>query len=143
MFAALKAPIVLKSFFENELSEMYILHLQSFVSIFDAEVKRIEKDKNSLLEVKACLQRMTDLITARREASFRSKNVKSLLGQLQENGVNVDRFLGNVDTLYIACAEYLEKWSSQFLEFDCFPRMLLSKKPSWSEIEEFLNSLGR
>ena len=96
---------------------------------------------HSLLEVKAYLQRMTDLITARREANFLSKNVKSLLSQLQENGVNVDRFLGDVDTLYIACAEYLEKWSSQFLEFDCRSCMLLSKKPSWSEIEECLNYL--
>ena len=92
MFAALKAyflsiekpPIVLKSFFENELSELYILHLQSFVSIFDAEVKSIEEGKNSSLEVKACLQRMTDLITARREASFLSKNVKSLLSKKME-----------------------------------------------------------
>ena len=81
---------------------------------------------------------MTDLITARREASFLSKDAKSLLSQLQENGVNVDRFLADVDMLYITCAEYLEKWS-QFLEFDCFSWMLLSKKPSWSEIEECLN----
>ena len=56
MFPALKAyflsiekpPMVLKAFFENELSELYLLHLQSFVSTFDAEVNATKDPEDEL-----------------------------------------------------------------------------------------------
>lgn len=106
------------------------------MTIFDAEVKRIEKAKNSLVEVIASLKRMKEVIKARKVVNFISLKVKSLLQKLTDEGVSVEFFLSDVGTLYTACEEYLEKWAQQFSEFECFSWMILSKKPLWSDCEE-------
>ena len=60
------------------------------MTIFDAEVKRIEKAKNSLVEVIASLKRMKEVIKARNVVNFISLKVKSLLQKLTGEGVSVE-----------------------------------------------------
>lgn len=62
------------------------------MTIFDAEVKRIEKAKNSLVEVIASLKRMKEVIKARKVVNFISLKVKSLLQKLTDEGVSVEFF---------------------------------------------------
>ena len=63
------------------------------MSIFQEEVKIIEKANNSLIEVVVSLKRMMELIMCRKEASsFISMKVKSRLHQLCNNDINVDKF---------------------------------------------------
>lgn len=45
-------PITLKYFFENELSEVYLFIAHSLMSIFQTKIEDIEKEKNSVLDIK-------------------------------------------------------------------------------------------
>ncbi|KAJ4920774.1 hypothetical protein JOQ06_022780 [Pogonophryne albipinna] len=45
-----KPPIVIKKFFENEFSEIYLWHMHSLMSAFHTHIQDMEKEKNSIME---------------------------------------------------------------------------------------------
>ena len=61
-----KPPVLLKHFFENSLSELYLKHLQSFADVFHKHVQNIEQSKISLVEVVANLNSVKTIILQRK-----------------------------------------------------------------------------
>ncbi|KAJ4928326.1 hypothetical protein JOQ06_016118 [Pogonophryne albipinna] len=45
-----KPPIVIKKFFENEFSEIYLWHMHSLMSAFHTHIQDMEKEKKSIME---------------------------------------------------------------------------------------------
>ena len=131
-----KPPVLLKHFFENSLSELYLKHLQSFVDVFHKHVQNIEQSKISL-EVVANLNSVKTIILQRKRQMFVSVQVKSKLPELREEGKEqeCDLFMSDVSSLYDSCVAYLDEWTTSFTEFKCFDWMLLSEIKEWDNVE--------
>ena len=123
MFSPLKSyflsqehpPIVIKRFFKNEMSELYLWNMQSLMSVFHE----------------------------RKNENFMSLTVKRLLNEKREQGYEneCNNFLSEVANLFERCLEYLCKWIKPIKEFACFKWMTLKEIPSWKDVEPCLEYL--
>ena len=111
-----KSPILLKHFFENSLSKLYLKHLQSFVDVFHKHVQNIEQSKISLVEVVANLNSVKTIILQKKRQMFVSVQVKSKLAELRVEGKEqeCDLFMSDVSSLYDSCVAYLDEWNISF-----------------------------
>ncbi|XP_030049150.1 protein FAM200B-like [Microcaecilia unicolor] len=144
MFPALKSfflsqeepPAVIRNFFENDFSEIYLWHMHSLMNVFHSHIEKLERDNNSLLEVMNCLKSVQSALTCRAQQSFMSLKVKELLKKLRQDGLDdhCDAFCSQVASLYTTCLEYLEMWTVPLEEFTVFSWMAFTKIPSWDEV---------
>lgn len=139
-----KPPVALKKFFENEVTELYLWHLQSVVCIFHETVAKIERSKNSVIEILECLFSVGNILKNRQSQQFVSIKVKSMLKNLRDNGFShkADEFMTDVSILYSSCEEYLNMWTTSLKEFNCFQWITLARsgcsKPDWEMVESSL-----
>ena len=140
-----KPPVLLKHFFENSLSKLYLKHLQSFVDVFHKHVQNIEQSKISLVEVVANLDSVKTIILQRKRQMFVSVQVKSKLAKLREEGKEQEcnLFMSDVSSLYDSCVAYLDEWTTSFAEFKCFDWMLLSEIKEWDNVERCVRYLAK
>ncbi|KAJ4938877.1 hypothetical protein JOQ06_028343 [Pogonophryne albipinna] len=126
MFPALKAfflsqqkpPIVIKKFFENEFSEIYLWHMHSLMSAFHTHIQHMEKEKNSIMELR----------------DYWHKSVVMDLVRNMTSSVLMCKAC--------TCLEYLEKWMTPMEEFSTFTWMDLSEPPEWNDVEACIKFLG-
>uniref|UniRef100_A0A8C4S9U8 HAT C-terminal dimerisation domain-containing protein n=1 Tax=Erpetoichthys calabaricus TaxID=27687 RepID=A0A8C4S9U8_ERPCA len=119
IFPALKAyfqsidqpPVLLKIFFENNFSELYLWFIHSLMSVFQCQIALIEKEEMSLLD-----------------ETFIPLTVRQLLTKLHQDGRDANcKFTQAAKSIYQACISYLEKWKAPFAEFQCFQWMFLDR----------------
>lgn len=152
MFPALKAfflsqektPFLIKKFFEDEFSEIYLWHMHSLMCVFHSHIQEMERESNSIVEVKNLLNKVHTMLLERKTNNFMSLKVKGLLAQKHKDGLgkNCDHFSAQVQGLYSSCLEYLEKWMAPMEEFSSFMWMDLSETPDWNDIEACIKHLG-
>jgi hypothetical protein len=139
-------PKVIKQFFENELSEVYLWHLHSFVCVFYDHVLEMEQSKASIVEIVDCLNSVKAIIKGREKEKFLSLKTKSMLRKLKEDGKDqeCDLFMTDVLLMYSSCSTYLEQWTKSFTEFESFDSMLLSKNSNmnWDKVEPCVKYLA-
>ena len=138
-----KPPTLLKTFFENEFSEIYLWHLHSLMSVFQSNIQEIERENNSVVEVLKCLNTVHTILLERESNKFMSLKVKGLLAQKHKEGYvqECDTFCAEVDDLYSTAIDYLQKWIRPLDEFSCFTWMALGKTPEWKEVESCVKFL--
>jgi hAT family C-terminal dimerisation region len=131
-----KPPTVIRNLFENDLSELYLWHMHSLMSVFQSHIKIIERENNSLLEVMICLKSVQSVLRCRAQAGFMPLEVKELLAKLRQDGLDdrCDAFCLQVTLLYTPCLEYLEMWAMPLEEFNGFAWMALTESPTWEEV---------
>ena len=145
MFPALKSyflsqekpPAVIRNFFCNDLSEIYLWHMQSLMSVFHSHIEEIERENNSLIEVISCLKSVQSVLKCRAQEGFMSLKVKQLLAELRRDGQDdlCDAFCSQVTLLYTTCLEYLEMWTTPLEEFSGFAWMALTDTLNWDEAQ--------
>ena len=151
MFSPLKSyflsqehpPIVIKRFFETEMSELYLWHMHSLMSMFHEHIQVVERANNSVAEVLENLELVHKVLVERKNENFMSLTVKRLLVERREEGYKdeCNNFLSEVANLYERCLEYLCKWMKPMEEFACFKWMTLNEIPSWNDVEPCLKYL--
>ena len=91
-----KPPKILLDFFNNPLSEAYLLFLQSQCSIFHVRILKIEGKKNSIIEILNVIKSTDNTLMEKLQVRFVPIQVKSILDQYFENGViskyEIDKF---------------------------------------------------
>ena len=114
--------IVIKRFFENEMSEIYLWHMHSLMSVFHRHIQADERENNSVAEVPENLELVRKVLVERKNENFMSSTVKRLLVEKREEGYEdeCNNFLSEVANLYERCLEYLCKWIKPIEEFVCF-----------------------
>ena len=70
-------PIVIKWFFENEISELYLWHIHSLMSVFHGRIQMVERENNSVAEVLENLELVHKVLVERKSENFMSLTVKS------------------------------------------------------------------
>lgn len=153
MFPALKAyflsqekpPTAIKNFFQNEFSEIYLWHMHSLMSVFHTHIQSMEKEDNSIMEVKKILSCVHTILLERKRNNFMSLQVKKQLAEKRKEGLSegCDLFCEDVQGLYSACLEYLEKWMTPTEEFSTFMWMDLSEPPEWNDVEASIKYLEK
>ena len=53
----------------------------------------------------------------------------------------IDNFCTEINYLFVACLEYLDKWMKPMEDFCCFKWMTLDKIPDWNEVESSIQYL--
>lgn len=130
-------PTVIRKFFENEMSEIYLWHMHSLMAVFHTHIQTIEKESNSVVEVLRNLESVCKVLAERKNQHFMSLKVKGLIAQKRTEGKEEEcnRFCVEVVNLYSRCLEYLGKWMKPLEEFSCFKWMVLSEIPNWTDVE--------
>jgi hypothetical protein len=129
-----KSPKLIKTFFENEMSEIYLWHMQSIMSIFQSHIQEIEKENNSVAEVFISIR---DILVECQAQYFMSLKVKSLIEEKRREGLHADcdKFCAEVNCLYESCVKYLKKWTQPMEEFSCFMWTALKDIPQWNSVQ--------
>ncbi|XP_066492309.1 uncharacterized protein [Tiliqua scincoides] len=140
-------PKILKNFFTARLSKAYLWHIHSLMSVFHDNIKDIQKERNSVVEIMNTIENVSSLLENRMESSFISLRTKEVLSCAREEGYDpeVDCFMEEAISLYRECYDYLKKWCASFTDFHCFKWMDLNGKVLMKDVERcvtFLNKRG-
>lgn len=100
-----KPPMQIRTFFEDEFSEIYLWQMHSLVCVFQSHIQEMERENNSVLEVKRILNRVQSTLHERNMDNFMPFKVKSMLAQKRKDGYGqrCDRFSALVQDLYSSC----------------------------------------
>ena len=104
------------------MSELYLWHMHSLMSMFHGRIQVIERANNSVAEVLENLELVHNMLVERKNENFMPLTVKKLLVEKREEGYKDEckNFLFEVANLYERCLEYLRKWMKPMEEFACF-----------------------
>lgn len=132
------APVTLKLFFEDGLNEAYLWFIHSLMYIFNENIKTIEREENSLLEVMECLSMVKKNLEERIKEKFLPLKVKAIFRRQTEEGkdTQVQVMKKNFLFMYEKCLSYLNLWTSSLKEFENFLWMSLKDIPLWETVQE-------
>lgn len=125
-----RPPQLLITFFSSRVSKAYLWHMHSLMVVFHENLEKIQREKNSVIDVRTILENVCSLLEYRLECSFISSNTEEQLAHVREDGFDreADAFMEDAMLLYRECLEYLRKWSVSFEDYDCFKWMDLTEK---------------
>ncbi|KAK5648633.1 hypothetical protein RI129_003525 [Pyrocoelia pectoralis] len=89
-------PVTIKTFFENEMGEMYL-------------IEQMERENNSVLDINKILQSTLDTLRARSETNFLPVAVRKLLSSCSEE--KREAFKRDTKNMYENCISYLVKFT--------------------------------
>lgn len=137
-----KCPAVLRNFFSNECSELWLKFVHVQASVFNDSVKMMEGDKTSFTEVSQLFVDLQNKYTNRLENDYIPLTIRNELTKLVENG-QIDRnyFMGHVRNFYHNCIEYLQKYSHQYNEFKSFTWIQLKQNLKWADVQQTYQQL--
>ena len=107
-----ECPFLIKSFFENPLSEAWLYFLHNQASTFHSAVQRVEGQTITVFEVISVLNDLKANLVSKGEDCFITSAVRSILGKLEKEGLSseIAKFKQYVHIFYQTAAEYLNKW---------------------------------
>lgn len=112
---AAPVPVTIKSFLDDELSELYLYMVHSLMSIFQPRILEIETESNSILDVARILRDTQELLCSRANTNCLPLKVRELLGKCTPE--NQETFLEDVKIMYRTCIQYLDKWTTPLADF--------------------------
>lgn len=130
--------MIIKGFFENPFSEIYLWHMHSLMSVFHNHIQEMERENNSIMEVKKILSSIHNILIERKNNNFMFLKVKELLAEnrREELEEGCDEFIADVLGMYSSCLEFLEKWMTPMEEFLSFMWMDMSEPPKWNDVHQ-------
>lgn len=132
-----KPPVVIKDFFQNPLSEAYLLLVHSIMHILHSKIEKLEKSDNSVLETRNILGSITKSLDDRIKESFVPLSIRSILNKHDEN--IKQEFKNCTLSFYNEIKTYIEDWNQPLQQFDKFDWMFLpniNEKTQWAVIED-------
>lgn len=135
---AAPVPVTIKSFLDDELSEVYLYMVHSLMSIFQPRILEIETESNSILDVARILRDTQELLCSRANTNFLPLKVRELLGKCTPE--KKETFLEDVKILYRTCIQYLDKWTTPLADFKVFDWIQL-KKSELIDFEKLVDSV--
>ncbi|GAA6099244.1 uncharacterized protein LOC120336299 isoform X1 [Tachysurus ichikawai] len=104
----------------------------------------MERENNSVVEVKRILYSVYSMLHERKMNNFMPLKVKSMLAQNQKDGYGqrCEHFSAQVQGRYSTCLDYLERWMAPMEEFSTFMWMDLSEIPDWNDVEGCIRHLA-
>ena len=129
-----KCPVVLKNFFEDPLSELWVWFIHNQLVLFNAAVLNMEGDNTSVINTTDELQKLTEKLHSRKTEEFISIKVKSKLEELEKKGIATNTFMQALNNFYETAIEYLSLRQASFKPFQQFLWTDLTAVPAWPDI---------
>lgn len=138
-----KCPTVLKSFFNNEHSVLWLHFIQSQLKMFSATIMKIERENILATEVAEELELLRQKITNRKNETFRTLKMTSIILELSDDGVfDETNFVDTTNLFYDTFLEYLNKWTYHFQPMKAFYWIKLQTRLTWAEVASSLKAIG-
>lgn len=138
-----KCPNILKMFFDNPSSELWLYFLHAQAATFQQAVLKIEGQNVSAIESAKEINRLRDNLALKENSLFLPHTVRNLLVKLQETDAAIDQ--QNVKTaaaeFYKTSKEYLEQWCQFNTELEVLEWVNLLKIPTWEEVQNVMDLL--
>ncbi|CAH0406173.1 unnamed protein product [Chilo suppressalis] len=122
------SPYIIKTFFESSTSEAYLWFTHSLMSIYQANLAKVEEEHNSLLEISKILQSVLRMLQNRRNDKFLPLRVRQLLRDNCGENEEAESISNEFFSVYEACENYLKEWIKPFDDFKCFEWMTVLKE---------------
>ncbi|KAL4152747.1 hypothetical protein QTP88_000580 [Uroleucon formosanum] len=146
-----KVPKIISDFFKSPISEIYFLFLHSNLNLFEKNIKSVEKNKVSVIEIRKILYETQNTLIERKSTKFIGFQTKMKMQKLKnenptpETTILIAKFEEETLLFFNTASEYLKKWSDSFYKYKVFDWMTLSEIPEWEKIENtilYLNNIG-
>jgi hypothetical protein len=155
MFSALKSyflsqnncPNILKTFFNNETSILWLNFLQSQLKTINIYIKIIENQKLCAVELILIMEKLTTKLKNKKDDFFLPSDIEALLVHLEESGEIIkSEFKETCTKCYDLCINYITDWtaSNQHIpELNSLTWVCLSNKDeiNWSNIKPSISFL--
>ncbi|CAI6360864.1 unnamed protein product [Macrosiphum euphorbiae] len=155
MFSALKSyflsqnncPNILKTFFKNETSILWLNFLQSQLKTINIYIKIIENQKLCAVELILIMEKLTTKLKNKKDDFFLPSDIEALLVHLEESGEIIkSEFKETCTKFYDLCINYITDWtaSNQHIpELNSLTWVCLSNKDeiNWSNIKPSISFL--
>lgn len=130
-------PFAIRTFFEDDFSEIYLQHMALQVAVFDMHLRTLAREDNSPCEVPGVLSSVRHTLLERKARGFMSLWVKELLAEQQAAGRigECNTFCRHIQTLYVGFLDCLDAQMGPFGELFHFQWMQLRAPPTWAEVE--------
>jgi len=139
-----KGPLLLKIFFEDPTSELWLYFLHGQSASFHQAVLKLEGQTVSAIEAAKEINQLKDNLTQKQTNQFLPFMVRQLIVKSKDNVTEVDEeFVKRTATeFYGTSREYLEQWTC-FLtkEMEIFYWADLKKVPAWEDVQKSLDVL--
>jgi len=149
MFSALKSyflsqnncPKVLKIFFENETSLLWLKFLQSQLKTINIFIKKIEEQKLCAVELISIMNHLIEKLENKRDDLFLTSDMEEML----DNGeITKKKFTDICTSFYNLCINYLKDWTASNqhipeLNSLSWIFMLQTNEISWSNLKLSIN----
>lgn len=138
-----KCPVYISNFFSNETSEMWLKFMHCQSSLFYQTVKIVEDNKSTAVQVSSEINKLILKLQARKDEHFLPLIIRDDLRKLCEDGqINREWFLNHVNMFYQNCLDYLNLWSAQFKEINCFEWTELKNVPEWNAVQSCISFMS-
>lgn len=105
-------PNVLKCFFENETSLLWLKFLSCQLKIITCYIKKIESQNLSAIEIMIVVENLLNIINNKREEKFLTTEVENLINTLEDEGqITKQDFDSKCDNFYDIFHNYVCNWS--------------------------------
>lgn len=126
-----KCPVLLKTVFEDPLSELWLNFVYTQSATFHKVVTKIEGDKTSAVEVMIAIRELKENLADKKTHLFLPQKVRMLISSLEDEGLaNKKRVEEVAERFYETSIEYLDHWSGHFRGLDIFLWASLKKSTS-------------
>ena len=137
-----KCPVVLKQFFENPCSELWLWFTHNQLALFNATILKMERSVSTAVEVCSDLAELKEKLQNRKTNKFLSIKVKQLLSVVKASGcITDDDFWQIAQSFYQTALEYFGMWEISYAPFRLFSWVCLRGPLSWGMVEKSLEEL--
>lgn len=137
------APKFLTNFFSNPLGEAYLWTVHSFLSCFNNQILKIEREKITIIEVRAIMDETAKMIENRIRDKFLPLKTKEILRNSGLEVQIIEDFKNEIIECYLVAKTYLNKWIAPLKQFSFLQWMLLEEVPQWEEVSTCLELLSK
>uniref|UniRef100_A0A2S2N9H4 HAT C-terminal dimerisation domain-containing protein n=1 Tax=Schizaphis graminum TaxID=13262 RepID=A0A2S2N9H4_SCHGA len=111
-----KCPAMLKIFFENPLSLLLTIFLQTQCELFFNTIKSVETANLSIVEVKSHIDTLLLKIKSRNINNFMTIKEAELLNNLRDESILTQNIYNNFRTIFFdTCSDYITEWTNPTL----------------------------
>lgn len=137
-----KCPNILKTFFENPSSELWLYFLHAQAATFHQAVLKIEGQNVSAIESTKEINRLRENLALKESSIFLPHAVRNLMVKIQEtDAAAVQKVKSAAAEFYKTSKEYLEQWCQFNADLQVFEWANLTKVPMWDEVQNVTDLL--
>ncbi|KAK9752061.1 hypothetical protein QE152_g4533 [Popillia japonica] len=95
-------------FFNNQYAEGYLYLIRSVMAIIHTNIERVERNENSIVEIRKILDKVISLLEERITNNFCPLRVRTILKKLHDKGKNTEEFSTKIKLFYNEINDYLK-----------------------------------